>query len=63
MTAICHNCNRPMPRNRTQTCHECGRSWSDGIDGCPYCGEGNPFKGIACLTPQASKIATQIKTK
>jgi len=44
-------------------CDECGHVWRDGIDGCPKCGSGNPFKGIECLTPlvRAAEEETQVE--
>lgn len=50
MAELCYGCGRKMPKRMTKTCDECGGKWSDGIDGCPHCGDGNPFKGIECLT-------------
>jgi len=44
-------------------CPECNKTWSDGIAGCPHCGWGNPFKGIECLTPLATKIAAAEKER
>lgn len=40
---------------RRQTCPECGKTWTDGIAGCPRCGDGNPLGGINCLTPLAAR--------
>jgi len=55
---ICYNCGQKMPVHPRQTCDDCGGTWSDGIDGCPHCGAGNPFKGIVCLTPyQVEELA------
>jgi len=50
---ICHACGQALPKTQKQTCGTCGATWADGIDGCPCCGDGNPFMGIQCLTPLA----------
>lgn len=57
MGELCYNCGQTMPKHVTKICDECGAKWNDGIDGCPTCGDGNPFKGIHCLTPMVMGVA------
>ena len=53
----CHCCGQNMPKRVIKSCDACGSEWADGIEGCPHCGDGNPYKGIACLTLSVMNIS------